>query len=342
MTVSEWVDAIKQCFFIPHPTFTEKELPDQTGRVVSALPSPAATPPQLTSLPQFIVTGGYSGCGKELCKFLYQKNGTVYIAGRRKEQADSAMAEIKQAAPTSDGRLEFLHLDLSDLSSIKASAEAFLQREQRLDVLTNNAGVMTPPKGSVTPQRVELQMGTNCLGPFLFTRLLTPVLQRTAASQPAGAVRVTWAASLATMFAPRGGVSLDAHGGPKLFGDRVTDYAQSKAGNALLAREYQARVGDAAGIVSNAWNPGNLKTPLQRHQTAIEGFVTNLMTYEPKYGGYTELFAGWSPEAGERANRSKYIGPWGRFVALRSDVKNNAEGARQFWEYCERETEPYA
>lgn len=288
------------------------------------------------------MTGGYSGCGKELCKFLYQKNGTVYIAGRRKEAADSAMKEIKEFAPSSDGRLEFLHLDLSDLPSIKNSAEDFMKREQRLDVLTNNAGVMTPPKGSVTPQNFELQMGTNCLGPFLFTKLLTPVLKRTAENQPAGSVRVTWAASLATMGAPKGGVNLNEKGEPKVFGDRVRDYAQSKACNTLLAREYQARIGDEAGIVSNTWNPGNLKTPLQRHQTSIEGFVTNFLTYEPKYGGYTELFAGWSPEAGTKENRGKYIGPWGRFVALRSDIKNNTDGARKFWEYCESETKQYA
>ena len=58
------------------------------------------------------------------------------------------MEEIKRAHPSSDGRLEFLHVDLADMSCIKASAEAFLKREQRLDVLTNNAAVMAPPVGS--------------------------------------------------------------------------------------------------------------------------------------------------------------------------------------------------
>lgn len=316
-------DAFFQCFFIGQPSLTEKNLPDQNGRV-------------------FIVTGGYAGCGKELSKILFQKNGTVYVAGRSQDKGLAAIDEIKKAYPSSAGRLEFLKVDLADLPSIKGSVEDFMSREQRLDVLTNNAGVMTPPKGSVTAQKYELQMGTNCLGPFLFTRLLTPLLEKTASSNPPGSVRVTWAASLATSFAPQGGVAFDEQtGGPKVFGDRQTDYAQTKACNALLAREYQARLGDKAGVVSNAWNPGNLTSELQRHQTFIESVVTKALIYPTVYGGYTELFAGWSPEAGKAENRGRYVGPWGRFVILRKDIAENKDGAGMFWEWCEKETKQY-
>ena len=322
--MSIYLDALRQCFFIPTPTLTEANLPDQSGRV-------------------FIVTGGYAGVGKELCKILYQKNGTVYLAGRSSQKAGDAIEEIRKTHRSSDGRLEFLHLNLADLSTIKQSAEGFMKREQRLDVLTNNAGVMTPPAGSISAQSHELQMGTNCLGPFLFTKHLTPLLQRTAASSPAGSVRVTWAASLATMFSPKGGVAFDEQtGGPKVHGDRFTDYGQSKACNVLLAREYQARYGDQSGIVSNVWNPGNLASELQRHQKSIEAFITKALVFPPVYGGYTELFAGWSDEAGRPENRAKYIGPWGRFVMLRNDIDQNEAGAKRFWEWCEQETKQYS
>lgn len=76
--------------------------------------------------------------GKELCNILYQHNGTVYLAGRSQGKAESAIEEIKKAHPSSDGRLEFLHVDLADLASIKKSTEDFMKREQRLDVLTNS------------------------------------------------------------------------------------------------------------------------------------------------------------------------------------------------------------
>lgn len=78
------------------------------------------------------------GVGKELCKILYQHNGTVYVAGRSQGKADAAINEIKALHPNSDGRLEFLHVDLADMTSIKKSVEDFTKREQRLDVLTNS------------------------------------------------------------------------------------------------------------------------------------------------------------------------------------------------------------
>lgn len=278
--------------------------------------------------------------GKELAKILYQKNGTIYIAGRSREKGEAAITAIKEAYMASDGRLEFLHLDLADLSSIKESAATFMKKEQRLDVLTNNAGVMTPPPGSLSQQSHELQMGTNCLGPFLFTSLLTPLLEKTAASSTPGSVRVTWAASLATLAAPTGGVEFESSsGGPKVHKAQTSNYAQSKASNVLLAHEYQRRHG-SVGIVSNAWNPGNLKSELQRHMSVPEGAVAALISHDVKYGAYTELFAGWSADAGKAENFNKYIGPWGRFVALRDDIKSSEMGSK-FWEWCERETKNY-
>lgn len=63
------------------------------------------------------MTGGYAGCGKELSKILYGKNGTVYLAGRSQDKAEAATEEMKKAHPNSDGRVEFLKVDLADLVS---------------------------------------------------------------------------------------------------------------------------------------------------------------------------------------------------------------------------------
>jgi retinol dehydrogenase-12 len=94
--------------------------------------------------------------------------------------------------------LAFLRLDLADLTTIKASAEEFLSKETKLHVLFNNAGVMCPPQGSKTPQGYELQLGTNNIGTFMFTKLLTPILNATARKELPSAVRVIWVASSAT------------------------------------------------------------------------------------------------------------------------------------------------
>jgi retinol dehydrogenase-12 len=230
----------------------------------------------------------------------------------------------------------------SSVSPVHIAAYSHLISAIKLTSSSTDAGVMTPPAGSVTHQSHELQMGTNVLGPWLFTELLTPLLRKTASSSPPGSVRVTWAASLATMFSPKNGIAWSdaTKTTPKLHGDRITDYAQSKASNVLLSREYAARYGKESGIVTNSWNPGNLASELQRHSTAIEKFVTQFLVYKPVFGAYTELFAGWSEEAGKPENDGKYIVPWGRFGELRADVKASQDGVK-LWEWCERESKPY-
>ena len=112
----------RQSAWIPYPELTEKILPHQDGRA-------------------FIDTGGYAGIGYELSKILYQHDGTVYIAGRSQEKGNKAISSIHEAVPNSKGKLEFMHVDLADLTTIKPGVEKFLSQESRLDVLTNNAGV---------------------------------------------------------------------------------------------------------------------------------------------------------------------------------------------------------
>ncbi|MCJ1307887.1 hypothetical protein MMC25_001535 [Agyrium rufum] len=344
----------RQSFFLPKPTLTEENLPDQTGKV-------------------FIVTGGYTGCGYELTRMLYEKNGTIYVAGRSPNKGASAIEQLKKTVPNSKGRIEFLKLDLADLSTIKASAEEFISKEERLDVLTNNAGVMVPPSNSFTPQvrhpklnimhgqparradgvfqEYDLQLGTNCLGPFLFTQCLLPVLRKTAASAPAGSVRVTWAASGVVENAPSDGVVLDAEGTPVFkqgMMARSDNYSMSKVGNVFYAEEFAKRYGKD-GIVSLAWNPGNLETELQRHTPKLLAMFFNFWILFPaKFGAYTELWAGWSPEITMK-NNGKYVWPWGRIGTYKSSiveaVKSKDAGgkgsAESFWYFSEKATRQY-
>lgn len=217
--------------FPPAPKFTEPSLPDLHGKV-------------------YVVTGASAGIGKELARLLYSHNGRVYIAARSSEKASAAISWIKEAHPESKGTLQYLHLDLDDLHGIKASAESFLARETRLDILFNNAGVMTPPKGTTTKQGYELQLGTNCVAPFLFTKLLTPIMLETAKKEPKGSVRVVWVSSLAAQLnAPAGGVDMNNLDYKKKDVNQMTKYGISKAGNVFHAMEFQRRYTEH-GIVS--------------------------------------------------------------------------------------------
>ena len=197
----------------------------------------------------FIVTGSSSGVGKELTQILYAHDAKVYVAARSKERAGQAMEEIRANFPASKGELVYLHLDLEDLSTVKASAEEFLGKEDRLDVLWNNAGVMNTPAGSKTKQGYELQLGTNNIAPFLFTKLLTPVLVETAKTAPKGSVRVVWvSSSAAEMIAPVGGVDMNNLDYKKDL-PRWMKYGVSKGGNILHSNEFAKRY-EEDGIIS--------------------------------------------------------------------------------------------
>ncbi len=62
------------------------------------------------------------------------------------------MKTIQEQFPDSDGHIEFLKIDLADLSSIKPAVESFLSKSNTLHCLTNNAGVMMTPDGSKSAQ----------------------------------------------------------------------------------------------------------------------------------------------------------------------------------------------
>ncbi|GAO16880.1 uncharacterized protein UV8b_06848 [Ustilaginoidea virens] len=321
-----------QSFMIPRPVLTEKNLPDQTGKV-------------------HIVTGGYSGVGKELAAILYQRNATVYVAGRSEAKATTAIKAIKDQYPHSTGRLAFLSVDFSDLATVKPAVESFLAQEKQLHVLVNNAGIMVPPKGSKGKQGHELQMATNCLGPFLFTKSLVPVLKETAAVSPPGSVRITWASSLASSaLSPQGGVSLGKDGAPVVSSTQWVNYGQSKAAGIFYASEFSRRYG-SHGILSVSFNPGNLKSDLHRHLDLLSTLAAKIFSHPVRYGAYTELYSGWSPDI-QPENGGMFVIPWGREgnSTLRGDLRKSVEESRtdetsvvrRFWDWSESETAQYA
>lgn len=240
--------------FPPKPVFPVEAIPDLSGKVSSTHLS--TINPQrpsliiLNPLPQvYIVTGGASGVGYETAKVLYQKSATVYIAGRSRGNGEKAIDAIRGEYPSAKGKLFHLDLDLADLRGVKASAEEFLRKEKRLDVLWLNAGVMHPPTGSVSAQGYDLQLGTNALGHFLFAINLTSILSSTAKVSPPGAVRVVFVSSSAHQFAPaKGGIKWDdinfRNGG-----STWEIYGQSKAGGILLSLEFAKRFAHT-GVIS--------------------------------------------------------------------------------------------
>jgi NAD(P)-dependent dehydrogenase (short-subunit alcohol dehydrogenase family) len=160
---------------------------------------------------------------------------------------------------------------MEDLNSVKSAAAEFKAQEDRLDVLWHNAGSF-PPAGSKTKQGYELQLGVHCIAPHLFTELLTPIMERTAAERKPGTVRVAWVSSAgAEYLSPSGGGvgidNLDYHKPAS----NLTQYGISKAGMILLSQEYAKRH-RSAGIVHVVGPPLLISQPMLYTTCSYEAY----------------------------------------------------------------------
>lgn len=285
--------------------------------------------------------------GLELSRILYNAGGKIYIAGRSPDRALAAIETIKSSCTSSTpGSLHFLKLDLGDLSTVKESAREFMGKENRLDVLWNNAGISQPPRGELSAQGVDITMATNCLGPFLFTYCLLPILTSTSKSLSLASVRVVWTSSIAVdVGSPDCGIEIEHLASPPA--DPLKAYCDSKMGNWFLASEFGRRVKDD-GILSITQNPGNLWTSILRHRQWMMYLVYPLL-YDAKYGAFTELYCGLSKDL-TIENTGGYVVPWGRVhpaprEALLKTLKSEEEGgtgrAALFWKWCEEKSRDF-
>ncbi|CAH0027954.1 unnamed protein product [Clonostachys rhizophaga] len=315
-------------FFPPKPTFTEANILDLKDKV-------------------YLVTGANTGVGKDVARILYSKNAKVWIAARSEEKTNKAIEEIKKSSPDSKGSLSFHHLDLADLNSVKKSAEQFIASESKLHVLFSNAGVQSPDADGKTAQGHEIHVGVNCLGTFLFTKLLTPLLANTAKAADPGTVRVVWVSSFVDLVADkRTGLPLDKMDFLKI-GSPLDRYAYSKVGNYLHAVEY-ARRHKEDGIICVPLNPGNLASDLYRDQAGIFKFFVGLIVHPVINGAYTELFAGLTPKISLQ-NTGAWVIPFARLSAIRKDLEDvlkteeqgGTDAARKWWTWSEEQVKPY-
>ncbi|KAG1751095.1 hypothetical protein EDB19DRAFT_1675262 [Suillus lakei] len=296
--------------FPPKSNFGVDDIPDLTGKVI-------------------IVTGANTGIGKETAKALLAHNAKVYVAARSQEKAEVAIKDLKDS--TGKEAL-FLKLDLADLKSVKASAEEYLSKETKLDVLYNSAGVMFPPKDWLTADGYDLQFGTNVLGHFYFTKLLLPTLIATAKSAPDGKARVITTSSSAHFLQ---GLTFSAFTDSPARKKMSTSelYGQSKTGNVVQAFELARRY-SSDGIVSIPLNPGNIKTDLARHMPSFLRSIMNLFLYDVEHGALTQLYAGTVAEAVE--SNGKYLVPWARAGPTRKDARDPKIG-EALWEWLEEQ-----
>jgi NAD(P)-dependent dehydrogenase (short-subunit alcohol dehydrogenase family) len=294
--------------------WTTADIPDQTGRTA-------------------VITGANTGLGYETATALAAKGAHVVLAVRNLEKGKAAADLIARAHPGASVAIQ--ELDLTSLDSIRAAADQLRSAHESIDLLINNAGVMTTPK-STTKDGFELQFGTNHLGHFALTNLL---LDRVLAAPGS---RIVTVSSQGHRFA-RGGIRFDDLQSERSY-SRVGAYGQAKLANLMFTYELQRRL-QGTNTIAVAAHPGGSNTELVRNSPAvlrsIADVVGPLLFQSAEMGALPTLRAATDPGV----LGGQYYGPDGfgeqrgypKIVAS-SAASHDTEAQRKLWSVSEELT----
>ncbi|KAJ4478406.1 NAD-P-binding protein [Lentinula aciculospora] len=215
-----------------------------------------------------IVTGGNTGIGYATIQFLMRQGAKVYMGARNEDKAKAAIKELEAELPkdtnaaNSGGSVHWLQLDLSNPGLVKEAAAGFLRKEERLDILVNNAAATSGPYKPREDGFTET-MVVNHISPFLFTETLLPLLKSTAALDDSD-VRIV---NVTSVYHTR--VKVESFVGKyslsKDYGDTTSGnlymYGVSKLANILYIKHLQAQLNaESSRITCIAVHPGTVST----------------------------------------------------------------------------------
>lgn len=243
-----------------------------------------------------LITGATDGLGRRTAEELASRGARVLLHGRDPERAVETRREIEEK--TGNDSLGYYLADLSSFEQVRGMAEQIRSREERMDVLVNNAGVILPERREAGGG-VEMTFAVNYLSHFLLTRLLLPLLRK---SSPARVVNV---ASVGQRPLDFDDVML------KRGYDPMRAYAQSKLAMIMDAFELAGEL-EGTGVTANALHPATLMdTKMVREafgaaQSSVEEGVeaTLYLATDPELENTTGRYFDGKRES--RANRQAY------------------------------------
>ena len=212
--------------------------------------------------------------------------------------------------------------DLSELESVRQFAGRFRDQASRLDVLVNNAGVMTEAR-DVSADGIELTLATNVVGPFLLTNLLIPLIEESA---PARIINV----SSGGMYTQKLRVDdLQSERG-QFDGPKV--YARTKRAEVILTELWAEQLA-GTGVVVHSMHPGWADTPGVRSSLPRFYKLTRPLLRTPQQGADTIVWLGAADEPGrstgvfwhDRRPRPTHLLPW---------TRETQQEREQLWARC--------
>ncbi len=272
-----------------------------------------------------LVTGATNGIGKVTARELARMGARVVIAGRDPARTEHALAELRRASGNDD--VHAMVADLSVQSEVRRLAGEFLQQNDALHVLVNNAGAVFTER-TTTADGIERTFATNHLNYFLLTRLL---VERLKESAPARIVNVSSRAH------ERSAIAFDDLQAERSY-TPMRVYGQSKLANVLFTYELARRL-EGTGVTANCLHPGVVRTGFGKNNSDRYGRLfaaavraAGLFFVSPEKGAETSVYLASSPDVD---------GITGRYFARCRATPSNAashdiDAAQRLWEISER------
>jgi NAD(P)-dependent dehydrogenase (short-subunit alcohol dehydrogenase family) len=201
-----------------------------------------------------VLVGATSGLGRHAARQLGEHGYRLLLVGRDKGRGRSLVAEI-EGRPGATPPV-FIAGDVSTRAGVDGVARAVAAETDHVDVLINNAGVMTSRR-VVTDEGMELNFAIHHLAPYSMTAALLPLLARAGGR----VINTNSAAHAAALFTP-GTVDIDFD--DLQFEHRYSPYvaySRTKLANLLFTFEFTRRV---PGVRMAAVHPGMVRTRLVR------------------------------------------------------------------------------
>lgn len=277
----------------------------------------------------------------------------LVFASRTRSKMEGVSKKVKSMHENT--KIELVEVDLASLASIREAAKAINGIVDQIDILINNAAVVLQ-RHELTQEGLEMQFGTNHIGPFLLTNLLLPkIISAADNAATKGSTRIINLTSQGHIISPirfsdtnfkkrpedlpveerpmsRPGVSFDPPPGETYV--PFVAYGQSKTANILFSISLTQKLA-GQGIRSIATHPGSIWTDLSRnldekHQDLISktaGFWKDL-----DQGAATTLVAALDPKLGAQLDIT-YLSDCQ--VAQAADHARDEKAAERLWQLSE-------
>jgi NAD(P)-dependent dehydrogenase (short-subunit alcohol dehydrogenase family) len=274
--------------------------------------------------PTAVITGTTHGIGTVTSRELARAGYRVVMLCRDVAAAARVGADIGARVP--GARLEVVPCELASLASVRAAADAVLARTDTIDLLVNNAGMV-----SVRHQRsadgFELTFASNQLGPFLLTERLRGRMARSA--------RIV---NVASRVHYKGALALDSVDDPHAPYGAQRAYAQSKLANVMWTAALARRL-DGSGVTANSLHPGVITSNLlPRWLQVLKPLVTRGM-FDVEEGARTTLYL--ALDAAVAGTNGGYFDEYQR-PQTPSAIARDTRLQEQLWSACERWTAAFS